>query len=80
VSQAISYAAFLKSSGVYGLFAATVNARQLALFATDENTEELVDWDAVSKRDYGRVTKDFYEFKNDNLILHGLHGQFQKSF
>ncbi|MCQ4448685.1 MAG: N-6 DNA methylase [Sulfolobales archaeon] len=80
VGQAASYAALLKRTGVYVPFIATANDRQLALFKVPENIESLVNWNAISKRDYGRVIKDFYEFKKENLILHKPHGPFSEEF
>lgn len=80
VGQAVSYVALLKCSGVYVPFVATANDRQLALFMVPENVEEIVDWDAISRRDYGNVIKDFYNFKNNNLILHKPHGPYSEEF
>ncbi|MFP3287088.1 MAG: N-6 DNA methylase [Acidilobus sp.] len=80
VGQAASYAALLKRTGVYVPFIATANDKQLALFKVPENIEDLVNWGAISKRDYGRVIKDFYEFKKENLILHKPHGPFSEEF
>jgi type I restriction-modification system DNA methylase subunit len=80
VGQAASYAALLKRIGVYVPFIATANDRQLALFRVPENIEDLVDWDAIDERDYGRVVKDFYKFKKENLILHRPHGPFSEEF
>jgi type I site-specific restriction endonuclease len=80
VGQAASYAALLKRTGVYVPFIATANDRQLALFKVPENIESLVNWNAISKRDYGRVIKDFYKFKKENLILHKPHGPFSEEF
>lgn len=80
VGQAVSYVALLKRSGVYVPFVATANDRQLALFMVPENVEEIVDWDAISRRDYGNVIKDFYNFKNNNLILHKPHGPYSEEF
>jgi len=80
VGQAVSYASLLKRRGVYVPFIATANDRQLALFTVPENIEGLVDWDAIGRRDYGRVVKDFYKFKKENLILHQPHGSFSEEF
>jgi type I restriction-modification system DNA methylase subunit len=80
VGQAASYAALLKRRGVYVPFIATANDRQLALFSVPENIEGLVNWDAIERRDYGRVVKDFYKFKKENLILHKPHGPFSEEF
>jgi len=81
VGQAASYAALLKrNKGVYVPFIATANETQLALFKVPENIEYLVNWDAISERNYGRVIKDFYEFKKENLILHRPHGPFSEEF
>jgi type I restriction-modification system DNA methylase subunit len=81
VGQAASYAALLKrNKEVYVPFIATANETQLALFKVPENIEYLVNWDAISERNYGRVIKDFYEFKKENLILHRPHGPFSEEF
>jgi type I restriction-modification system DNA methylase subunit len=80
VGQAASYASLLKRIGVYVPFIATANDRQLALFRVPENIEDLVDWDAIDRRDYGRVVKDFYKFRKENLILHKPHGPFSEEF
>jgi type I restriction-modification system DNA methylase subunit len=80
VGQAASYAALLKRIGVYVPFIATANDRQLALFRVPENIEDLVDWDAIGRRDYGRVVKDFHKFRKENLILHKPHGPFSEEF
>jgi methylase of polypeptide subunit release factors len=81
VGQAASYAALLKrNKGVYVPFIATANETQLALFKVPENIEDLVNWNAIRERDYGRVIKDFYEFKKENLILHRPHGPFSEEF
>jgi len=80
IGQAVSYASLLKRRGVYVPFIATANERQLALFSVPENIEDLVDWDAVGRRDYGRVVKDFHKFRKENLILHKPHGPFSEEF
>ncbi|MFP3320915.1 MAG: N-6 DNA methylase, partial [Acidilobus sp.] len=80
VGQAASYAALLKRIGVYVPFIATANDTQLALFKVPENIDDLVDWEAIDRREYGRVIKDFYEFKKENLILHRPHGPFSEEF
>jgi len=81
VGQAASYAALLKrNKGVYVPFIATANETQIALFKVPEDIEYLVNWNAIRERDYGRVIKDFYEFKKENLILHRPHGPFSEEF
>ena len=80
VGQAVSYAALLKRTGVYVPFIATANETQLALFKVPENIESLVNWEAIEKRKYGKVIMNFYEFKQENLILHKPHGQFSEKF
>jgi len=80
VGQAVSYAALLKRTGVYVPFIATANDTQLALFKVPENIESLVNWEAIDRRKYGKVITNFYEFKQENLILHRPHGQFSEKF
>jgi type I restriction-modification system DNA methylase subunit len=80
VGQAVSYAALLKRTGVYVPFIATANDTQLALFKVPENIESLVNWEAIEKRKYGKVIMNFYEFKQENIILHKPHGQFSEKF
>jgi type I restriction-modification system DNA methylase subunit len=80
VGQAVSYAALLKRTGVYVPFIATANETQLALFKVPEDIESLVNWEAIEKRKYGKVIMNFYEFKQENLILHKPHGQFSEKF
>ncbi len=79
VGQAVAYAAILKRNNIYVPFVATATETQLALFFVPENVEDLVNWDAVERREYGRVVKRFYEFRKDNLILHRPH-RFSEEF
>jgi type I restriction-modification system DNA methylase subunit len=80
VGQVAAYAAILKRKNVYVPFIATANDRQLALFIVPENVDELVNWDAIRERRYERVIKNFYEFRNQNLILHKPHNNFSEEF
>jgi len=80
VGQVIAYAAILKSRGIYVPFVATANDRQLALFVVPENIDELVNWDAIRERRYDKVIRNFYEFRNQNLILHKPHNNFSVEF
>jgi type I restriction-modification system DNA methylase subunit len=80
VGQVIAYAAILKSKGVYVPFVATANDKQLALFVVPENIDELVNWDAIKERRYDKVIRNFYEFRNQNLILHKPHNNFSIEF
>uniref|UniRef100_A0A7J3Z9D4 Site-specific DNA-methyltransferase (adenine-specific) n=1 Tax=Ignisphaera aggregans TaxID=334771 RepID=A0A7J3Z9D4_9CREN len=80
VGQAVAYAAILKRKGIYVPFVMTANDRQLALFAVPENVDELVDWEAIRERRYGKVVKNFYEFRNQNLILHKPHNFSEEFF
>jgi len=80
VGQVVSYAAILKSKGIYVPFVATANDKQLALFRVPENIEELVDWGAIEKREYDKVIKNFYEFRDQNIILHRTHNFSEEFF
>ncbi len=80
VGQAIAYATILKSRDIYAPFVAAANESQLALFTVPENIEQLVDWEAIRRKEYGRVIKNFYEFKNYNLLLHRPHNFFSEGF
>jgi len=73
VGQAVAYAAILKGRGIYVPFVATANESQLALFMVPENIEQLVDWEAIKRREYGRVVRDFYDYKNKYQLLHRPH-------
>jgi hypothetical protein len=73
VGQAIAYAAILKSRGIYVPFVATANESQLALFMVPENIEQLVNWEAIRRREYGRVVRDFYDYKIRYQLLHRPH-------
>jgi hypothetical protein len=61
------------------LFVATANESQLALFTVPENIEQLVDWSAIEERDYGRILKNFYEFRHGNFVFHRPH-RFSEEF
>jgi type I restriction-modification system DNA methylase subunit len=81
VGQAVAYAALLKRSrGVHVPFVATANESQLALFTVPENVDQLVNWEAIRERDYGRVLRDFYEFKRRNLVFHRPHNFSEEFF
>jgi len=79
VGQAVAYAAILKRKGIYVPFVATANESQLALFTIPEEIEQLVDWNAIQERDYGRVLKNFYEFRHKYLVFHRPH-RFSEEF
>ncbi|MEM2472756.1 MAG: N-6 DNA methylase [Sulfolobales archaeon] len=79
VGQAVAYATILKHRGIYVPFVATANESQLALFTIPENIEQLVDWRAVEERDYGKVLKNFYEFRHKYLVFHRPH-RFSEDF
>jgi type I restriction-modification system DNA methylase subunit len=79
VGQAVAYATILKRRGIYVPFVATANESQLALFTVPENIEQLVDWNAIKERDYGRVLKNFYEFRHKYLVFHRPH-RFSEEF
>jgi len=80
VGQVVAYAAILKRRGIHVPFVATANDRQLVLFIVPENIDELVDWDAIRERRYDRVIRNFYEFRDQNLILHKPHNNFSEEF
>ena len=80
VGQAVAYAAILKIKGIYVPFVATANDSQLVLFMIPENLEEIVDHEAIKEREYGRVIKRFYEFRQKNLILHRPHNFSEEFF
>ena len=79
VGQAVAYAAILKRRGIYVPFVATANESQLALFTIPEEIEQLVDWRAIEERDYGKVLKNFYEFRHKYLVFHRPH-KFSEEF
>ena len=79
VGQAVAYAAILKVRGIYVPFVATANESQLALFMVPENIEQLVDWEAIKRREYGRVIRNFYDYKSKYQLRDRPHS-FQKSF
>jgi hypothetical protein len=79
VGQAVAYAALLKRKGIHVPFIATANESQLALFVIPENVDQLVDWNAIRERSYGRVVRRFYEFKDQNLVFHKPH-RFSEEF
>jgi hypothetical protein len=79
VGQAVAYAAILKRRGIHVSFVAAANESQLALFTVPENIEQFVDWSAIEERDYGRVLRNFYEFRLDNLVFHRPH-RFSEEF
>jgi len=79
VGQAVAYAAILKRRGIYVPFVATANESQLALFTIPEEIEQLVDWRAIEERDYGKVLKNFYEFRHKYLVFHRPH-EFSEEF
>jgi type I restriction-modification system DNA methylase subunit len=80
VGQVVAYAAILKRRGIHVPFVATANEKQLALFIVPENIDELVDWDAIRERRYDRVIRNFYEFRDQNLIFHKPHNNFLEEF
>lgn len=73
VGQAVAYAVLLKSRGIYVPFVATANESQLALFIVPESIEQLVNWEAIKRREYGGVIKDFYDYKDRYQLLHRPH-------
>jgi len=73
VGQAVAYAAILKGRGIYVPFVATANESQLALFMVPENIEQLVNWEAIRRREYGRVVRNFYDYKNKYQLQLRLH-------
>jgi hypothetical protein len=79
VGQAVAYAAILKRRGIHVSFVAAANESQLALFTVPENIEQLVDWSAIEERDYGRVLRNFYEFRHKYLVFHRPH-RFSEEF
>ncbi|MCL7390409.1 MAG: SAM-dependent methyltransferase, partial [Thaumarchaeota archaeon] len=79
VGQVVAYAALLKRKGIRVPFVATANDKRLALFIVPENIEELVDWDAIRRREYGRVLKNFYEFIHQYRCSIGEH-RFSEEF
>jgi len=80
VGQAIAYATILKNRDIHVPFVATANDTQFALFTVPENIEELVDENAIKEREYGRVIKRFYEFRDQNLVFHRPHNNFSEEF
>ncbi|MEM4959318.1 MAG: N-6 DNA methylase [Nanopusillaceae archaeon] len=55
LGQVFSYAALLKVKGIYVPFVATANEKQIAIFQVPEDIDRNVNWEAVDKREYGRV-------------------------
>jgi len=81
VGQAVAYAALLKrNKDVYVPFIATANESQLALFTVPKNIDQLVNWEAIKEKDYGRVLRDFYEFRRHNLVFHRPHNFSEEFF
>jgi type I restriction-modification system DNA methylase subunit len=73
VGQPTAYTALLKRKDMHVPFIATANESQLALFTVPDNIDQLVDWNAINKREYDKVIKDFYKFRDNNLVFHRLH-------
>jgi type I restriction-modification system DNA methylase subunit len=73
VGQPTAYIALLKRKDIHVPFIATANESQLALFTVPDNIDQLVDWDAINKREYDKVIKDFYKFRDNNLVFHRPH-------
>jgi type I restriction-modification system DNA methylase subunit len=73
VGQPTAYTALLKRKDIHVPFIATANESQLALFTVPDNIDQLVDWNAINKREYDKVIKDFYKFRDDNLVFHKSH-------
>jgi tRNA1(Val) A37 N6-methylase TrmN6 len=80
VGQVVAYAALLKEKGVYVPFVATANDSQFALFVVPEEIEKLVDWRAIKEREYDKVIRRFYDFRNQYLLLHKRHNNFSEEF
>ncbi|MEM4847801.1 MAG: N-6 DNA methylase, partial [Thermosphaera sp.] len=55
LGQVFSYATILKAKGIYVPFVATANDKQIAVFQVPEDIDRNVNWEAVNKREYGRV-------------------------
>lgn len=73
LGQVFSYAAILKAKGIYVPFVATANERQIAVFQVPEDIDRNVDWDAIRKREYGRVLGLDYIYgvlRADYAIMH----------
>ncbi|MEM1832481.1 MAG: N-6 DNA methylase, partial [Desulfurococcaceae archaeon] len=60
LGQVFSYAAILKTEGIYVPFVATANDKQIAVFQVPEDIDSNIDWEAVDKREYGRVLRIDY--------------------
>ncbi|MEM1606366.1 MAG: N-6 DNA methylase [Fervidicoccaceae archaeon] len=60
LGQVFSYVAILKTKNIYVPFVATANDKQIAVFQVPEDIERNVDWEAVDKREYGRVLRIDY--------------------
>jgi len=80
VGQAVAYAALLKKyKGVHVPFIATANDAQLVLFTVPEDVENIVNWNAIEEREYGKVVKDFYKFRRHNILFCKSH-RFSEEF
>ncbi|MGC8988446.1 restriction endonuclease subunit M, partial [Infirmifilum sp.] len=80
VGQAMAYAALLRKKGIHVPFIATANDRQIAVFLVPEDLENFVDWEAVRKRDYGRVIRNFYDYRHNYMLLHEVHSFSEQYF
>ncbi|MEM1696783.1 MAG: N-6 DNA methylase [Desulfurococcaceae archaeon] len=60
LGQVFSYAAILKAKDIYVPFVATANDKQIAVFQVPEDIDRNVNWEAVDKREYGRVLRIDY--------------------
>ncbi|MGC9108554.1 MAG: hypothetical protein ACP5IE_10265, partial [Infirmifilum sp.] len=80
VGQAMAYAALLHKNGIHVPFIATANDRQIAVFLVPEDLENFVDWEAVRKRDYGRVIRNFYDYRHNYMLLHDVHSFSEQYF
>ncbi|MEM1913741.1 MAG: N-6 DNA methylase [Thermofilaceae archaeon] len=60
LGQVFSYVAILKAKGIYVPFVATANDKQIAVFQVPEDIDRNVNWEAIDKREYGKVLRIDY--------------------
>jgi type I restriction-modification system DNA methylase subunit len=80
VGQAVAYVAIFKRNGVYVPFVATVNEERIALLIVPENIEKLVDWNAIDKRVYDKVIKNYYDFYEKYRLRFERHFRFREDY
>jgi len=81
LGQVFSYAAILMKSGVYTPFVATANDYQIAVFQVPQDIVNIVDWNAIRRREYGRVlTYNTYHLLREKYLLKHVKIRFTDNF